>query len=181
MTGTSDRFLKNCSVNIKIALLTSKKLIFVLCSGSGYLHFAYWINQCQFGHRTSSMHKISYFSNTKCNFGVMPGTSDRFFKNCSIDIKIAHFTSKSLIFVLCPGPGWLLFAHWINQCQFGYRTSSMHETWCHGITKCNFGVMPRINDRIFKICSIDIKIAHILSKSLIFVLCLGSGCHIFAH
>ena len=103
MHWTSDRFLKNCSVNIKIPNFTSKLLIFVFCSGSGYLHFEHWINQCQFDYKMSSMHRISYFSNTKCNFGAITGTSDLFFKNYSVNIKIAHILSKSLIFVLCPG------------------------------------------------------------------------------
>ena len=111
MHWTSDRFLKNYSINIKIAQLTSKSLILLLCSGSGYLHFARWINQCQFGYKMSSMHRISYFSNTKCNFGAIPRTSDRFFKNYSVNIKIAHLTSKSLIFVLCLGSGYLHFAY----------------------------------------------------------------------
>ena len=101
----NDRFSKNCSVNIKIAHYTSKSLIFVLCPGSECILFSHSINQCQFGYKTPSAHRISYFNNINHNLCVMPGTSDRFFKNCSIDIKIAHFTSKSLIFVLCPGPG----------------------------------------------------------------------------
>ena len=121
MHWTSDRFSKNCSVNIKIHHLTSKSLIFVFCSGSGYLHFAHWINQCQFGYRMSSMHRISYFSNKNYNFRAMPGTSDRLFKKYSVNIKIALLTSKSLIFVLCSGSGYPQFAQWINQCQFGYK------------------------------------------------------------
>ena len=125
--GTSDLFFKNYSVNIKIAYLTSKSLIFVLCLGSGYVHFAHWINQYQIGYKISSVHRFSYVSNTKCNFGAMPGTSYRFFKNYSVKIKIAHLTSKSLIFVLCLGSGYPHFAHWINQCQFGYKRSSSHR------------------------------------------------------
>ena len=81
----------------------------MLCSGSGCLHFAHWINQYQFGYKMSSVHRISYFSHTKCNFGAMPGTSDQFFKNYSVNIKITHLTSKSLIFVLCMGSGYLIF------------------------------------------------------------------------
>ena len=109
MHGISNGFFKNYSIDIKITHLTSKSYVFVLCSGSGYLYFTHCINQCQFGYRTSSAHRILYFGNSKCNFGVMPGTSDRFFKNCSVNIKITHFTSKSLIFVLCPGSGYLHF------------------------------------------------------------------------
>ena len=109
----------------------------------------------------------------------MPGTSDRFFKNCSVNIKIAHFTSKSLIFVLCPGPGCLLFTHWITQCQFGYKRSSAHKILYFGNTKCNFDVMPRNSDRFFKNSSVNIKISHLTSKSLIFVLCQGSWMFIF--
>ena len=118
---TSYRVFKNYSVNIKIAHLTSNSLIFVLCMGSGYLHFAHWINQCQFGYKMSSMHRISYFSNKNCNFRAMPATSDRLFKKYSVNIKIALLTSKSLIFVLCSGSGYPQFAQWINQCQFGYK------------------------------------------------------------
>ena len=80
MHWTSDRFFLSCSVNIKIAHLTSKSLIFMLCLGSGYLHITHWINQCQFGYKMSSVHRISYFSNNKCNLGVMTGTSNRFSK-----------------------------------------------------------------------------------------------------
>ena len=127
MHWTSDRFLNNYSINIKIPHLRSKSLIFVLCSGSGYLHFAHWTNQCQFGYKRSYLHRISYFSNTKCHFGVNPRTSDRIFKNYSVNIKIARLTSKSLIFVLCTGSGCLHFAHWINQYQFGYKRSSVHK------------------------------------------------------
>ena len=181
MPGINDRFFKNCSIDIKIAHFTSKSLIFVLCPGSGCILFAHKLNQCHFGYKTSSTHKISYFGNTKCNFGVMPGTSNRFFKNCSVFIKIAQLTSKSLIFVLCPGSGCLHFAHKLNQCQFGYKTSSTHRISYFSNTKCDFGVMPGTSDRIFKNCSVNIKIAHILSKSLIFVLCPGSGCILFAH
>ena len=172
---TCDLFFKSCSVNIKIAHLTSKSLIFVLCLGSGYLHFAHWINQCQFGYKRSSAHRISYFSNTKCNFVPFPGTCDWFFKSCSVNIKITHLTSKSLIFVLCSGSGYLHFAHWINQCQFGYKMSSMHRISYFRNTKCNFGAMPGTSDQFFKNYSVNIKITHLTSKSLIFVLCLGSG------
>ena len=114
MLGTKDRFFKNYSVNIKIAHLTSKSLIFVLCIGFGYLHFAHWINQCQFGYKRSSAHRISYISNTKCIFFAFHGICDRFFKSCSVNIKIAHLTSTSLIFMLCSGSGYVHFAHWIN-------------------------------------------------------------------
>ena len=115
MLETSDRFLKNCSVNIKITHLKSKSLIFVLCSRSGCLHFAYYLNQYQFGYKRSSAHKILYFSNNKCSFLAMHRTYDRFFKNNSVNIKITHLTTKSLIFVLCRRSGYLHFAHWINQ------------------------------------------------------------------
>ena len=119
----------------------------------------------------SSVHLISYFSNNKCNFGAMPGTSDRFFKNYSVNIKITHLTSKSLNFVLCMGYGYVNFARWINQCQFGYKRSSAHRILYFTNTKCNFEAFPGTCDRFFKICSVNIKIAHLISKSLIFVLC----------
>ena len=121
------RFFKNCSVNIKITHLTSKSLIFVLCHGSVYLHLAQLINQCQFGYKMSSVDRILYFSNTKCDFLGFPGTYDRFFKCCSVNIKIAHLTVKSLIFVLCLGSGYLHITHWINQCQFCQKRSSVHR------------------------------------------------------
>ena len=88
MPGTSDRFFKNYSVNIKIAHLTSKSLIFVLCSGSGYLQFAHWINECQFGYKKSSAHTISYFSKAKCSFGVMIGTRFDFSKIHQLTLKV---------------------------------------------------------------------------------------------
>ena len=147
MTGISDRFLKNCSVNIKIALLTSKSLIFVLCSGSGYPQFAQWINQCQFCYKMWSMYTFSYFSNTKCNFGAIPGTSDLFFKNYSVNIKIAYLTSKSYIFVLCSGSGYVHFAHWINQYHFGYKMSSVYRILYISNTKWNFLALPGTCDR----------------------------------
>ena len=81
MPGTSDLFSKNYSIYIKINHFTSKLLIFVLCPGSGCILFAHWVNQYQFAHRKSSAQKILYFSNIKCGFGVMSGTSDRFLKN----------------------------------------------------------------------------------------------------
>ena len=109
MPCTSDRFFKNYSLNIKISHLTSKSLIFVLCHGSGCLHFAHWINQCQLGFKRSSARRILYFSNTKCNFIALPVICDRFFKMCSVNIKITHLTSKSLIFVSCSGSGYLHF------------------------------------------------------------------------
>ena len=88
MHWTSDRFLKNCSINIKIAQLTSKSLILLLCSGSGYLHFARWINQCQFGYKMSSVHRISYFTNTKCKFGAMPELLIDFSKITQLRLKL---------------------------------------------------------------------------------------------
>ena len=109
MPGTSDRILKNCSVDIKIIHLTSKSYIFLLCSGSGYVHFVHWINQCHFGYKISSSYRIIYFSNLKCNFLALPGTCDRLFQICTFNIKIARLTSKSLIFVLCLGSGYLQF------------------------------------------------------------------------
>ena len=150
MPGTSDRFFKNCSVNIKIAHFTSKSLIFVLCPGSGCILFAHWINQCQFGYRTTSARKIYYFGNTKSNFGVMPGITNRFFKNSSILIKIAHLTSKSLIFVLCSRSGCLHFVYYLNQYQFGYKRSSAHKILYFSNNKCSFCVMPGIPEWIFK-------------------------------
>ena len=126
MPWNSDRFLKNFSVTIKNVHLTLKSLIFGLCSGPGYLHFAHWINQCQFDYKISSAHRILYFSNSKCNFLASPGACDRFFKSCSVNIKITQLRSKSLMFVLCSGSGCLSFAHWINQYQFGYKRSSVH-------------------------------------------------------
>ena len=81
MPGINDRFFKNYSVNIKTAHLTSKSLIFVLCQGSGCLFFSHVITQCRFGYKISLVREIYYFSNLKCNFGVIPGTSDQFFKN----------------------------------------------------------------------------------------------------
>ena len=90
----------------------------------------------------SSVHLISYFSNNKCNFGAMPGTIDRFFKNYSVNIKITHLTSKSLNFVLCMGYGYVNFARWINQCQFGYKRSSAHRILYFSNTKCNFLTFP---------------------------------------
>ena len=149
--------------------------------GSWISTFWHWINQCHFGYKMSSAYRISYFSNTKCNFLAFLRTCDRFFKSCSFNIKIAHLTSKSLIFVLCPGSGCILFAHWINQCQFGYKTSSAHRISYFSNTKCNFGVMPGTSDRFFKNSSVNIKISHLTSKSLIFVLCPGSGCLHIAH
>ena len=88
MHWTSDRFLKNYSINIKIAHLTSKSLIFVLCSGSGYLHFAHWINQYQIGYNISSVHRISCFHNTKCNFGAMPELTIDFSKITQLTLKL---------------------------------------------------------------------------------------------
>ena len=150
-------------------------MIFVLCLGSVYLHFSHWIKQCQFGYKSSAVHRISYFSNTKCNYVAFPRNCDRVFKSCSINIKITHLTSKSLIFVLWSGSGYLHFAHWINQCQFGYKMSSMHRISYFSNKNCNFRAMPATSDRLFKKYSVNIKIAHLTSKSLIFVLCLGSG------
>ena len=120
MFGTGDRFSKNCSVNIKIAHLISKLLIFVLCTGSGCLHFVHWINQCQFSYKRSSAQRISYFK-IKSNFFFMHWTSDRFLKNCSVNIEITLLISKPLIFVLCMGSWSLHFAHSMNQCQFVYK------------------------------------------------------------
>ena len=121
------------------------------------------------------MYTFSYFSNTKCNFGAMPGTSDLFIKNYSVNIKIAYLTSKSLIFVLCLRSGDVHITHWINQSQFGYKMSSVHRILYFSNTKCNFLAFPGTYDRFFKICSVNIKIFHLTSKSLIFVLCSGSG------
>ena len=121
------RFFKNCSVNIKITHLISKSLIFVLCPGYGYLHFTHCINQCQFGYKMSSVDRILYFSNTKCILLALPWTYDGFFQSCSVNIKIVHLTSKSLIFVLCLGSGYLHITHWINHCQFCYKRSSAHR------------------------------------------------------
>ena len=137
--------------------------------GSGCTPFAYWINQRRFCYRTSSPHNILYFSNTNCDFGVIPWTSDRFFKNYSIDIKIAHFTWKALMFVVCQGSGCILIVHWINQCQLCHRASSTHKILYFSNTKRYFGVITWINDRFLKNYSIHIKITHFTSKSLIFV------------
>ena len=88
MRWTSDRFLKNFSVNIKIIHLTSKSLIFVLCSGSGYLQFAHWIIQCLFAYKKSSAQRISYFSKTKCIFSDMIGTRFDFSKMAQLTLKL---------------------------------------------------------------------------------------------
>ena len=118
-TRTSYRFFKNYSVNIKIAHLILKSLVFVLCMGSAYLHVAHWINQYRFGYKRSSTHRKLYFSNNKCNFVAFPGICDRFFKICSVNIKIPHLTSKSLIFLLWQGSGYLHFCVLDKSVQFG--------------------------------------------------------------
>ena len=74
MPWTSDRFLKNYSFNIKSIHLTSKSLVFVLCSESGCLHFANWINQCKFRYKMSQ--------------GVMHWTSDGFLKIPQLTLKL---------------------------------------------------------------------------------------------
>ena len=130
----------------------------MLCPGSGYLHFAHWINQCQFRYKMSSTHRILYFSNTKCNFLALPRTCDRFFKSHPVNIKIAHLTSKSLIFVLCSGSGYLQFAHWINQCQFGYKKSSANRISYFNKTKCSVGVMIGTRFEFSKITQLTLKL-----------------------
>ena len=104
------------------------------------------------------MHKILYFSNTKYDFGVIPRTSDRFFKNYSVNIKIAHLTSKSLIFMLCLGSGYLNITHWINQCRFCYKRSSAHRISYFSNTKSNFGTMLETKDRFLKITELTLKL-----------------------
>ena len=130
----------------------------MLCSGSGYVHFVHWINQCHFGYKISSSYRIIYFSNLKCNFLALPGTCDRLFQICTFNIKIARLTSKSLIFVLCLGSGYLHFAHWINQCRFGYKMSSVHRISYFRNNKCNIGVMPGTGNRFSKITQLRLKL-----------------------
>ena len=126
--------------------------------GSWISTFWHWINQCHLGYKMSSAHRISYFSNTKCNFVAFPRTCNRFFKSCSVNIKIAHLTSKSLIFVLCIGFGYLHFAHWINQCQFGYKRSSAHRISYISNTKCIFLAFPGLVIDFSKVARLTLKL-----------------------
>ena len=88
ITCINDIFFKNCSVNIKIPHLISKSLIFVLCQGSGCQLFLNQLNQYQFGFKRLSTDRLSYLSNSKCNFGVELKINDLFSKISQLTLKL---------------------------------------------------------------------------------------------